>query len=609
MCLPARAEWLNSTIADLDAKIQALETELQELKYRRNEMIHAVQLPSEILSQIFLIVRNATSKEGRESGLGWVRIAHVCSHWRMAALDCSSLWGCLSSSYSLESLDAMISRSKGSPLSIYVDAPSNCTKAARIAQSKLRKILKQTHRLQHISLTSGSFRLRAMLKRLLAPAPILETAKFTTVDNDDDSFGIDSDFGFQYVLDDPTPIVLHGLFGGVAPKLRILSFTGFIPSFGPSPPHFPSLTHLRIIGPSSKDTSEVAIDQLILALSMMPALQSLDIEWSKYVRSSSKPSIPAPILLPCLNHLGLDVPCHHAADLLTQFHLPGSMDLVLKCRRTVEASLLHLGSALTSSWISLPLRSPQSPFSQLPLDQLDISDHPRGTHMFHMSGSAVQSLPGQEKIAASFSVTLEALGAWSPTLTRLALSPWPTTQVESLSISQQPADVRIVREILLVPFSSVYAIDIEHKAVESFLFYLRSDPALKMGHLSTGTRSPHQTQTGSYSSGEAIPTRKRPFRFPNLTQLSLSNTWITKLSKEEGNTRWLDYLASIRHLFERRAALGGSLDLLRVLRCKAPPMEEVEKLKRVAARVEFWSDPKPVWHESAGVGNVFWDEM
>ncbi|EAU82702.1 hypothetical protein CC1G_08859 [Coprinopsis cinerea okayama7 len=587
MCLPTRAERLNSIIADLDAKIQALETELQELKYRRNEMIHAVQLPSEILSQIFLIARNATSKEGGESGLGWVRIAHVCSRWRMAALDCPSLWGCLSSSYSPESLDIMISRSKGSPLSIYVDAPSNRTKAARIAQSKLRKILKQTHRLQHISLTSGPFRLRTMLKGLLASAPILETAKITNVvvAVDDDPFDIDPVNGLEHVVYDPTLIVPHGLFAGGAPKLRTLSFIGFIPSFGPSPPHFPSLTHF-CIGPSSKGSSEVAIDQLILALSMMPALQSLDIEWPKYAQLSAKPSIPAPIPLPRLNHLGLDVPCHHAADFLTQLHLPGSIDLVLKCRRTIEASLLRLGSALTSSWISLPLRSPQSPFTQLPLDQLDMS-HPSGAPMFHMSGSAVESVPGQEKIAASFSVTLEALGgAWSPTLTRLALSPWPTTQVESLSIFQQPPDVTIVREILLVPFSSVYTIDLEHQAVEYFLFYLRSDPALKMGHLSTG--SPHQMQTAS-------------FRLPNLTQLSLSpSIWITKYSED----RWLDYLASIRHLFERRAALGSPLNLLRILRCKAPPMEEVEKLKRVVAHVEFWPDvPEPAWHGSAAAGN------
>ncbi|EAU82696.2 hypothetical protein CC1G_08853 [Coprinopsis cinerea okayama7 len=590
MPLPTEVETLRDTIARFDARIQALETELQELK-------------------------DATSKAGGKQGLGWaVRIAHVCSRWRTVALDCSTLWGYLSSSQSPEWLDAMISRSKESPLSIHVDVPSHHTQATRISQSKLRKILKQTHRLQHISLTSGPLRLHAMLKGLVAPLPLLETATIVSVNPYSSNIDLDDE---RYAYSDArSSAIPDGIFGKGVPKLQTLSFIGCIPSFGTSPPHFPTLTNFSIVSAKIDgddcpplQMSPLTFNQLILAVSMMPALQSLDIGWPEFRRSPENlPFVSAPIPLPHLNHLRLEVPCQHAANFLSQLHLPGSMVLVLECRNTYEDSLLHLGRALASSWISLPLSSPQSPFSQLPIDQLDIA-YASGVPKFHISGSAVQSAPDQEKIVASFSMTFAASWSWSAPLTRLALSPWPTTQVESLSIFQQRKDITIIREVLLKPFPSVYTVDVEGQAVEYLRSYLRSDPALNMAPELPRSESP-RLQTAPSSSKEAIQPRRRPHHLPNLAELSISNSWMTLHSKE-GDTQWFyDYLESIGELLERRAALGSSLDLLRVLRCTAPPAGEVEKLKRVVARVEFWPDvPEPVWHEGADAYGQSWDAL
>ncbi|EAU82701.2 hypothetical protein CC1G_08858 [Coprinopsis cinerea okayama7 len=181
MTAPTKAsEGGSSAIARLDAQILALESEVIRLKQERNEMLKVSQLPIETLCQIFLLVPEKTSAGHQR--LGWVRITHVCRRWRTAALGCPLLWSALSSLYPPEWLDVMGARSTTAPLSIHFDRLPMVTQAERITQSKLRKVLKQTDRLQHISLTADPLCLQTMLKPLVAPLPLLETATITSID-------------------------------------------------------------------------------------------------------------------------------------------------------------------------------------------------------------------------------------------------------------------------------------------------------------------------------------------------------------------------------------------------------------------------------------------
>ncbi|KAI0316917.1 hypothetical protein OF83DRAFT_1059563, partial [Amylostereum chailletii] len=120
--LPSKGELRRA----LDDEIEALLTSLARVRHRRNALAPVHTLPSEILLKIFgqLSVDWAPRKGNGSRGepsfvLGWIRVTHVCRHWREVALFAPTLWSDVKvESYSYPWIEEVVRRSGTAPLSL-----------------------------------------------------------------------------------------------------------------------------------------------------------------------------------------------------------------------------------------------------------------------------------------------------------------------------------------------------------------------------------------------------------------------------------------------------------------------------------------------------------
>lgn len=84
------------------------------LKSRRNELSPAVNIPDEILLEIFLIMRDGAC---RSTPHEWFPTIQICRHWRRVSVGSPSLWTYIHSS-SPALVPLMLQRSKKAPLDV-----------------------------------------------------------------------------------------------------------------------------------------------------------------------------------------------------------------------------------------------------------------------------------------------------------------------------------------------------------------------------------------------------------------------------------------------------------------------------------------------------------
>ncbi|KAG2013000.1 hypothetical protein CC2G_009943 [Coprinopsis cinerea AmutBmut pab1-1] len=157
-----------AAIAALDHHIGEWQVQLSGLQSTRNNLVRIARLPDEILAVIFLFVAAGTHCVTK-----WARVTWVCRRWRNAALRCPELWSQLNDSTPHPWIDVMVSRSQKALLSVRIDHYHR--ERSRIPRSKLRKVLKQTDRLQRVFLSCHPDDLPVLFKSLGSPAPRLES--------------------------------------------------------------------------------------------------------------------------------------------------------------------------------------------------------------------------------------------------------------------------------------------------------------------------------------------------------------------------------------------------------------------------------------------------
>ncbi|TEB37109.1 hypothetical protein FA13DRAFT_1614958, partial [Coprinellus micaceus] len=84
-----------------------LKAEITALQGRHNAASLIGRLPPELLSHIFGMLSYTWTR--------WIRVTHVCRHWREVALDCTSLWSRITFSHN-DFTQAKLARSKRHPL-------------------------------------------------------------------------------------------------------------------------------------------------------------------------------------------------------------------------------------------------------------------------------------------------------------------------------------------------------------------------------------------------------------------------------------------------------------------------------------------------------------
>ncbi|GJE93834.1 hypothetical protein PsYK624_099980 [Phanerochaete sordida] len=153
-----------ATRAHLEAGIRVGEKMLVGMKHALNADIWVNRLPDELLLEIFKCYIAWRKKQlgdcnivqafrNRGHGtLAWVRITHVCHHWRQLALSCATFWSDIRlSRYS--AAHAFLERSQQAPLSIHCRLLySDATKRTKKYQL-LQTMLAQASRIRALSLS------------------------------------------------------------------------------------------------------------------------------------------------------------------------------------------------------------------------------------------------------------------------------------------------------------------------------------------------------------------------------------------------------------------------------------------------------------------------
>lgn len=76
----------------IDDEIKSLEGSIRALRHRRNELAPISSLPTELIEAIFSLLREPgtlppSTLDGKPDHLAWLRVAHVCHHWREITLN------------------------------------------------------------------------------------------------------------------------------------------------------------------------------------------------------------------------------------------------------------------------------------------------------------------------------------------------------------------------------------------------------------------------------------------------------------------------------------------------------------------------------------------
>jgi hypothetical protein len=167
----------------IDAEIKSLEESIRSLKSRRNALTPISSLPTEIISNIFSILRvpvapsplTLPTLSDKPDNLPWFRISHVCRHWREIALNQPLFWSHLrltNFKFSLAGAGEMIARAKMLPLHLEAKVRRHWDDAQCDAFKK--KLCMHASQICHLHISADFFHFSNVVEGLVSPAPILE---------------------------------------------------------------------------------------------------------------------------------------------------------------------------------------------------------------------------------------------------------------------------------------------------------------------------------------------------------------------------------------------------------------------------------------------------
>lgn len=223
-----------------------IQKEIVELKRLRNSVAHINSLPAELFVEIFAYLVDVHPAGANNDAL--IRATHVCIHWRTVALDAAKLWTAFPI-HDDSAAEEFLRRSRSLPITL--DLKSTATQSTHTIACL---IAPQIHRVRALRLTfHNGLRLRHLLNRFRAPAPILE------------ELHIEKTRSSRRLIENP--LAFHSLFAGDVPSLRTLTLINVDLSVQlPSPS---SLAHLSI-----RSNNELASKELLDLLDCCPLLET-----------------------------------------------------------------------------------------------------------------------------------------------------------------------------------------------------------------------------------------------------------------------------------------------------------------------------------------------
>ncbi|TFK54116.1 hypothetical protein OE88DRAFT_1805912 [Heliocybe sulcata] len=302
---------------ELDRQINERIKELSKLRSQRNGITPISKLPPEVLTQIFSIC-SQMEPFGPPYPYGpttppWIKITHVCRHWREIALNCSSLWHVIefiSPRWTAE----MLKRSKNAPLVVKADL----TYRAPSFGMTVKQALDHVHRIKDLDLTAPQQTLAMLSDTLARPAPFLESLRLS-------SQRVSAYMDTVYRIPD-------SLFKATAPRLRCLELVNCEIDWNSV--FLTNLTHLHIEKSHASDPGRPTMAQFLKVLSSTPDLQSLRLKhaapYDPYDFTGDIDHVDLPLLSKALVN---DRP-EYTAGVLSRLNMPHDVKLKLDCKAT-----------------------------------------------------------------------------------------------------------------------------------------------------------------------------------------------------------------------------------------------------------------------------------
>ncbi|KAL4264321.1 F-box domain-containing protein [Pleurotus pulmonarius] len=231
-------------IRAIDHQLSQLDHSARTLRSRRNALAPISTLPPEILSMVFMYMEAASNHS-----LAWIKVSHVCQHWRAVALDSPRLWTNIVLSRPKWTRE-MLKRSKMAPLDIKADLSFLTPRLLEV----VRLIMEQIHRTRSLNITANHSTLNSIFAGL-HDAPLLRSLNL----RDSQRHGL---------LPTDSPSVPFAM---KAPRLRHLELLQCNVEW--NSPFLRPLTHFKLC-----DATPPPMGDLLSALQAMPYLEVLELQ-------------------------------------------------------------------------------------------------------------------------------------------------------------------------------------------------------------------------------------------------------------------------------------------------------------------------------------------
>jgi hypothetical protein len=303
----------------IDAEIESLKESIREsvraLRQRRNALAPISSLPTEIIDDILLRV----GANRGNSGLAWLRVAHVCRLWREIALNQPLFWRHINfTNVTLAGAAEMLARAKNAPL--HLEATITHWDFNRY-DPFVKELQAHVSHIRHLSIIGTTFLFYRILPydessdsqigKLASPAPALEFLSLSQVDPNID---------ILYLPDT--------LFHGITPRLSFLELHNINISW--KSPFLKGLKYLKLH--ETKICDRPSLAEWLDALDNMSQLKQLHLILASPTATAYPFDIERTVTLPFLTHLYISSTANDCALSLAHLVLPALTSLWLTAK-------------------------------------------------------------------------------------------------------------------------------------------------------------------------------------------------------------------------------------------------------------------------------------
>lgn len=363
-----------------------------DIKTRLNTMTPVARLPPELLSTIFTLL-SAESYEATNANplyttdgyhrQYWIRVAHVCRHWRAIALATPRFWSYIVVT-TKRAADELLARSKKAPLHVVASVPSYEDDRRKAVQD----VMAEFSRIRALQLSGTSQAICELFSKITAPAPMLEYIKL-------------SERSSYYSIHATTvPLALRAEY---VPRLRNVEIYD-LPFAWDHPVFSSTLTSLTVCGRANMETRPFigSFETFLSTLEKMTELQKLVLDHAVPKVPSGLPSRKIPLMrLSSLRLCAGDAECRYLLDHLilapnVRFHISiiggvlGPANLFLALQSHLAPSAPMQTACIEETWLGsgrLSLRGWRDALQRIPFQyEPGTSVGPADIHLETLAG-------------------------------------------------------------------------------------------------------------------------------------------------------------------------------------------------------------------------------